>query len=37
LSEIMKNGSRFKYALNKAEGEYYPEGSSDKIDLSFLI
>ena len=37
LREIMKNGPRFKYALNKAEGEYYPEGSSDKIDLSFLI
>ena len=37
LKEILKNGSRFKYVLNKAEGEYYPEGSSDKIDLSFLI
>jgi selenocysteine lyase/cysteine desulfurase len=37
LREIMKNSPRFKYALNKAEGEYYPEGSSDKIDLSFLI
>jgi len=35
--EILKNGSRFKYSLNKTEGEYYPEGSSDKIDLSFLI
>lgn len=36
LREIMKNGARFPYRLEKSEGEYYPLNSSIPLGHEFL-
>jgi cysteine desulfurase/selenocysteine lyase len=37
LNEIMKNGPRFTYSVDRREGEYYPEGMDGMIDTPFVL